>query len=116
MPREAAPGRLIQGACGVAARSACADPGRGAHSPGFAPTICPVKSRVFGVMTVTGHAGAAAKKWAARFRGASTSSRWWLVTLLEIVLSCFDLLVRELQSDFTSSGTLCRGWLYLPEV
>jgi hypothetical protein len=35
--------------------------------------------------------------------------------LLEIVLSCFDLLVRELQSDFTSSGTLCRGWLYLPE-
>ena len=49
------------------------------------------------------------------FRGASTSSRWWLATLLEIVLSCFDLLVRELQSDFTSSGTLCRGWLYLPE-
>ncbi len=41
--------------------------------------------------------------------------RWWLATLLEIVLSCFDLLVRELQSDFTSSGTLCRGWLYLPE-
>jgi hypothetical protein len=35
--------------------------------------------------------------------------------LLEIVLSCFDLLMRELQSDFTSSGTLCRGWLYLPE-
>ena len=35
--------------------------------------------------------------------------------MLEIVLSCFDLLVRELQSDFTSSGTLCRGWLYLPE-
>jgi hypothetical protein len=35
--------------------------------------------------------------------------------LLEIVLSCFDLLVRALQSDFTSSGTLCRGWLYLPE-
>ena len=34
--------------------------------------------------------------------------------MLEIVLSCFDLLVRELQSDFTSSGTLCRGWLYLP--
>jgi hypothetical protein len=25
------------------------------------------------------------------------------------------LIVRELQSDFTSSGTLCRGWLYLPE-
>src|SRR6266480_262185 len=49
-------------------------------------------------------------------RGASTSSRWWLATLLEMVLSCFDLLVRELQSDFTSSGTLCRGWLYLPEV
>jgi Transposase len=49
-------------------------------------------------------------------RGASTSSRWWLATLLEIVLSCFDLLVRELQSDFTSSGTLCRGWLYLPAV
>jgi len=23
--------------------------------------------------------------------------------------------VRELQSDFTSSGTLCRGWRYLPE-
>jgi hypothetical protein len=23
--------------------------------------------------------------------------------------------VRELQSDFTSSGALCRGWLYLPE-
>ena len=21
----------------------------------------------------------------------------------------------ELQSDFTSSGTVCRGWLYLPE-
>jgi uncharacterized protein len=35
--------------------------------------------------------------------------------LLEIVLSCFDLLVRELQSDFTSSGTLCSGWLYVPE-
>jgi hypothetical protein len=35
--------------------------------------------------------------------------------LLEIVLSCFDLLVRELQSDLTSSGTPCRGWLYLPE-
>ena len=35
--------------------------------------------------------------------------------MLEIVLSCFDLLVRELQSDFTLSGTLCRGWLYLPE-
>jgi hypothetical protein len=35
--------------------------------------------------------------------------------LLEIVLSCFDLLVRELQSDRISSGTLCRGWLYLPE-
>ena len=35
--------------------------------------------------------------------------------MLEIVLSCFDLLVRELQSDFTSSGTLCRGWPYLPE-
>ena len=35
--------------------------------------------------------------------------------MLEIVLSCFDLLVRALQSDFTSSGTLCRGWLYLPE-
>lgn len=35
--------------------------------------------------------------------------------MLEIVLSCFDLLVRELQSDFTSSGTLCRGRLYLPE-
>jgi hypothetical protein len=48
-------------------------------------------------------------------RGASTSSRWRLTTLLEIVLSCFDLLVRELQSDLTSSGTLCRGWLYLPE-
>jgi hypothetical protein len=25
------------------------------------------------------------------------------------------LAVRELQSDRTSSGTLCRGWLYLPE-
>jgi hypothetical protein len=35
--------------------------------------------------------------------------------LLGIVLSCFDLLVRELQSDFTSPGTLRRGWLYLPE-
>jgi hypothetical protein len=35
--------------------------------------------------------------------------------LLEIVLSCFDLLVGELQSDLTSSGTFCRGWLYLPE-
>jgi hypothetical protein len=35
--------------------------------------------------------------------------------LLEIVLSCFDLLVCELQSDLTSSGTLCRGWLYLSE-
>ena len=35
--------------------------------------------------------------------------------MLEIVLPCFDLLVRELQSDRTSSGTLCRGWLYLPE-
>jgi hypothetical protein len=35
--------------------------------------------------------------------------------LLEIVLSCFDLLVCESQSDFTSSGTPCRGWLYLPE-
>ena len=35
--------------------------------------------------------------------------------MLEIVLSCFDLLVRELQSDFTSSGALCRGCLYLPE-
>lgn len=23
--------------------------------------------------------------------------------------------MRELQSDFTSSGALCRGWLYLPE-
>ena len=23
--------------------------------------------------------------------------------------------MRELQSDFTSSGTVCRGWLYLPE-
>jgi hypothetical protein len=34
--------------------------------------------------------------------------------LLEIVLSCFDLLVRELQSDFTSSGTLYREWLHLP--
>jgi hypothetical protein len=34
--------------------------------------------------------------------------------LLEIVLSCFDIFVRELQSDLTSSGTLCRGWL-LPE-
>jgi alpha-beta hydrolase superfamily lysophospholipase len=31
------------------------------------------------------------------------------------VLSCFDFLVRELRSDFTSAGTLCRGWLYLPE-
>jgi len=49
-------------------------------------------------------------------RGASTSSRWWLATLLEIVPSCFDFLVHELQSDRTSSGTLCRGWLYLPEV
>jgi hypothetical protein len=49
-------------------------------------------------------------------RGASTSSRWWLATLLEIVRSCFDLLVCELQSDFTSSGTVGRGWLYLPEV
>ena len=48
-------------------------------------------------------------------RGASTSSRWWLATLLEIVLSRFDLLVRELQSDFTWSGTLCRGWAYLPK-
>ena len=35
--------------------------------------------------------------------------------MLEIVLSCFDIFVRELQSDLTSSGTLCRGWLYLPE-
>ena len=35
--------------------------------------------------------------------------------MLEIVLSCFDLLVCGLQSDFTSSGTVCRGWLYLPE-
>jgi hypothetical protein len=35
--------------------------------------------------------------------------------LLEIVRSCFDLLVGELQSDLTSSGTFCRGWLYLPE-
>ena len=35
--------------------------------------------------------------------------------MLEIVLSCFDLFVRELQSDFTWSGTLCRGWLYLPK-
>jgi hypothetical protein len=35
--------------------------------------------------------------------------------LLEIVLSCFDLLVPELQSAFTSSGTLCRGCLYFPE-
>ena len=35
--------------------------------------------------------------------------------MLEIVLSCFDLLVRELQSDRTSSGTVCRAWLYLPE-
>lgn len=35
--------------------------------------------------------------------------------MLEIVLSCFDFPVRELQSDFTSPGTLCRGWLYLPE-
>ena len=35
--------------------------------------------------------------------------------MLETVLSCFDLLVRELQSDRTSSGILCRGWLYLPE-
>jgi hypothetical protein len=35
--------------------------------------------------------------------------------LLAIVLSCFDLLVGELQSDLTSSGTLCRGWLYLLE-
>jgi hypothetical protein len=34
--------------------------------------------------------------------------------LLEIVLSCFDLLVGELQPDFISSGTVCRGWLYLP--
>jgi hypothetical protein len=34
--------------------------------------------------------------------------------LAEDVLSCFDLLVRELRSDFTSSGTLCRGWLYPP--
>jgi hypothetical protein len=34
--------------------------------------------------------------------------------LLEIVRSCFDRLVRELQSDFTSSGTLCRSWRYLP--
>jgi hypothetical protein len=33
-----APGRRVQGACGVAARSSCADPGPGAHSPGFAPT------------------------------------------------------------------------------
>ena len=23
--------------------------------------------------------------------------------------------MRELQSDFSSSGTLCHGWLYLPE-
>ena len=35
--------------------------------------------------------------------------------MLEIVRSCFDLLVGELQSDLTSSGTFCRGWLYLPE-
>jgi hypothetical protein len=49
-------------------------------------------------------------------RGASTNSRWWLATLLEIVLPCFDLLVCELQSDFTSSGTLYGGWLYIPEV
>src|SRR6266516_7043157 len=68
-------------------------------------------------MTATGHSRAAAKNRSrAPLRGAGTSSRWWLATLLEIVLSCFDLLVRELQSDFTSSGTLCRGWLYLPEV
>src|SRR6266487_874847 len=67
-------------------------------------------------MTARGHSGAAAKNRSrAPLRGAGTSSRWWLATLLEIILSCFDLLVRELQSDFTSSGTLCRGWLYLPE-
>jgi len=35
--------------------------------------------------------------------------------LLEIVRSCFDLLVGELQSDLTSPGAFCRGWLYLPE-
>ena len=35
--------------------------------------------------------------------------------MLEIVRSCFDLLVGELQSDLTSSGAFCRGWLYLPE-
>jgi methionine-S-sulfoxide reductase len=51
-----------------------------------------------------------------RLRGASTSFRWWLATLLEIVLSCFDLLVCELQSDFTSSGSPCRGWLCSPRV
>ena len=35
--------------------------------------------------------------------------------MLEIVLPCFDFLVRELQSDRTSSGTVCRDWVYLPE-
>jgi len=35
--------------------------------------------------------------------------------LLEIVRSCFDLLVGELRSDLTSSGAFCRGWLYLPD-
>jgi hypothetical protein len=83
-----APGRRVQGACGVAARSACADPGPGAHSPGVrayeedemeqsngifliwqsmtaarSTAFCPVKSRTFGVMMATGHSGAAAKNW-----------------------------------------------------
>jgi hypothetical protein len=91
-------------------------PGRAGTAVDLAFSRCPVKSRVFGVMTATGHSGAAAKNWSrAPAQGASTSSRWWLATLLEIVRSCFDLLVCELQSDLTSSGTVCRGWLYLPE-
>ena len=135
-----APSRRVQGACGVAARSACADLGPGAHLPGFALRggRDEAVKRDFPDLAIHDRPGqrlsaqSRAVSWcddgnrslrssreelgrAHPLRGGSTSSRWWLATLLEIVLSCFDLLVCGLQSDFTSSGALCCGWLYIPQ-
>jgi hypothetical protein len=69
-------------------------------------------------MTGTGHSGAAAKNWVARTRSgvlARVPAGGW-PPCWRLFCPALIFLVRELQSDFTSSGTLCRGWLYLPEV
>lgn len=63
-----------------------------------------------------GHSGAASRSWSCTpAQGCYHEFPLVAGHLAEDVLSCFDLLVRELPSDFTSAGTLCRGWLYLPE-